>query len=218
MSRKLNAPEMDYKTIHHSSIVTYLKVICMSFRKAQVSRPIAYLTIMKRILKDSLGVFLLKGWKQTDKEKIVLVDDYIIHEVIKIHSESFQDKNEKDIIKYSKSSRKIFYVAKSHEGVVGYCIYYLKPVISSSGFKKQAVICSIATDRNFRGKGVGKKLLKESIKEMRLNKISSIILYVSKNNVPAIRLYEKMGFVTTGQIENICGQKKKCYKMELRLV
>ena len=53
---------------------------------------------------------------------------------------------------------------------------------------------------------------------MRLNKISSIILYVSKNNVPAIRLYEKMGFVTTGQIENICGQKEKCYKMELRLV
>jgi [ribosomal protein S18]-alanine N-acetyltransferase len=189
----------------------------MSFRKAQVSRPIAYLTIMKRILKDTLGVFLLKGWKQTDKEKIVLVDDYIIHEVIKIHSESFQDKNEKDIIKYSKSSRKIFYVAKSHERVVGYCIYYLKPVISSGGFKKQAVICSIAIDRNFRGKGIGKKLLKESIKEMRLNKISSIILYVSKNNVPAIRLYEKMGFLTTGQIENICGQKEKCYKMELKL-
>ena len=190
----------------------------MSFRKAQVTRPIAYLTGMKRVLKDILGVFLLKGWKQTDKENIVPVDDYIIPEVIKIQSESFQDKSEKDIIKYSKSSRKIFYVVKSHDRVVGYCIYYLKPVISSRGFKKQSVIYSIATDRNFRGKGFGKKLLKESIKEMRLNKISSIILYVSKNNVPAIRLYEKTGFVTIGQIENVCGQKEKCYKMELKLV
>lgn len=189
----------------------------MNFRKAQVITPTAWLKSTKRVLKDSLGVLLLNGWKQTDKENIIPVNDCIISEIIKIQSESFQDKSEKDIIKYSKRSRKIFYVAKSHEEVAGYCIYYLKPVISSRGFKRQSVIYSIATDRDFRGKGFGKELLKESIKEMRLNKISSVILYVNKSNVPAIRLYEKAGFVTIGQIRNICGQEE-CYKMELKLI
>lgn len=190
----------------------------MGFRKDQVNKPTAYFVNMKRVLRDILGVFLLKGWEQNDKKNIVLVDKFIIPDILKIQSEEFPNKNEKEIITYSKRSRKIFYVIKSQKEVVGYCIYYLKPIISSKGFKKQSVIYSIATDRNFRRKGFGEKLLKESIEEMKLNKISSILLYVSSNNAPAIRLYEKIGFVIIDQIENICGHKEKCYKMELKLI
>nr|WP_269849301.1 GNAT family N-acetyltransferase [Methanosarcina horonobensis] len=134
-----------------------------------------------------------------------------------MQSEEFQSKNEKDIIKYSKYSRETFYVIKSQNKVIGYCIYYLKPTVSFKGFKKQAVIHLIVIDRNFRGKDFAERLLIESIKEMKLNKISSILLYVNVNNVPAIRLYEKTGFVVVEQTENICGQKEKCYKMELKL-
>jgi [ribosomal protein S18]-alanine N-acetyltransferase len=36
------------------------------------------------------------------------------------------------------------------------------------------------------------ELLKKSIREMRLNRIASVLLYV--NNIPAIKLYEKLGF------------------------
>jgi len=53
---------------------------------------------------------------------------------------------------------------------------------------------------------------------MRLNRISSILLYVSVTNVPAIKLYEKMGFVIIKQTENVCGQNEMCYKMELQLI
>nr|WP_243684968.1 N-acetyltransferase [Methanosarcina barkeri] len=49
-------------------------------------------------------------------------------------------------------------------------------------------------DRNFRRKGFGEKLLEESIQEMRLNKIASVLLYVNVNNTSAIKLYEKLGF------------------------
>lgn len=170
------------------------------------------------MLKNIFGPFLLKGWKQLDKENVALVDDNVIPEILKIQCEGFRNKNEKEIIKYSKRFKEIFYIIKSQNKVVGYCIYYLKPTISLKGLKKQSVIYSIATDRNFRGKGFAKRLLKESIREMKLNKISSILLYVNENNAPAIRLYEKIGFVIIGQTENICGQKEKCYKMELKLV
>ena len=82
-----------------------------------------------------------------------------------------------------------FYVIKSQDKVIGYCTYYLKPTLSLKGFEKQSIINSIAIDSNFRYKGFAKRLLKESIEEMKLNGISSILLYVDINNQPAIRLY-----------------------------
>jgi ribosomal-protein-alanine N-acetyltransferase len=101
---------------------------------------------------------------------------------------------------------------------VGYCIYYLKPVLSPKGFKKKSVIYSISIDKNFRRKHYGENLLKESIKEMKLNGVSSILLYVNMENLPAIRLYEKIGFKKIKEIKDICGPKEACYEMELRIL
>ncbi len=124
----------------------------------------------------------------------------------------------KKLIKYSKNSRNIFYVIKNRDKVVGYCIYYLKPTVSLKDFKKQCVICSIATDRIFRGKGFAERLLNESIEEMKLNGTSSIILYVNINNQPAIQLYKKIGFREVKTVKNVCGHTEICYEMELELV
>ncbi|WP_269849246.1 hypothetical protein [Methanosarcina horonobensis] len=41
----------------------------MEFGGNQVTRLTVYLLSIKRILRDSLGTLLLKGWKQLDKEK-----------------------------------------------------------------------------------------------------------------------------------------------------
>ena len=106
---------------------------------------------------------------------------------------------------------------KSQDKIAGYCAYYLKPELSFRGLRKKSVIHSIATDNKFRGKGYGRKLLEESIKEMKLNGIYSILLYVNVKNIPAIKLYEKMGFQIIKKTEDICGQNEKCYIMELTL-
>ncbi|AKB47388.1 GCN5-related N-acetyltransferase [Methanosarcina sp. Kolksee] len=53
---------------------------------------------------------------------------------------------------------------------------------------------------------------------MRLNGISSILLYVNTENFPAIGLYEKMGFKIIKEIKDICGSKETCYEMELRIL
>ena len=181
------------------------------------TKPGLYLRGVKYMLRDTTGNIYIKGWTQIEKENVETANDITLPEVLRIQAEGFEKERKREIIKYFKKSRKIFYVIKNQNKVIGYCIYYLKPAFPSRGFKKRAVIYSIAIDSKFRNKGFGRKLLEESIREMKLNKVLSIALYVNVNNIPAIRLYEKSGFLTVKKVENICGQKEKCYKMELKL-
>lgn len=171
----------------------------------------------KRLLQDTAGSLLVKQWKLIEKKDIVSFEDSMLPDVLRIQLDGFENGNEEKLIKYSKKSRNIFYVIKNKDKIVGYCVYYLKPVLSLRGFEKQSVISSIATDKNFRGRGFAERLLKGSIEEMKVNGISVILLYVNVNNLPAIRLYEKTGFRIIKQVENICGQNEKCYQMGLRL-
>ncbi|WP_440944934.1 GNAT family N-acetyltransferase [Methanosarcina sp. T3] len=181
------------------------------------AKPDLYLRGLKKTLWDTAGFFLLKGWEQTEKENIETVDDTMLPEILRIQVEGFKNERQGDIIRYSKKFRNVFYVIKNQDQVIGYCIYHLKPAFSSRGFEKKAVVYSIAIDSKFRNKGFGRKLLEESIREMKLNGVLSILLYVNVNNTPAIKLYRKTGFFIVKEVENICGENEKCYKMELKL-
>jgi len=181
------------------------------------ARPDLYIRGLKKTVLDTAGFFLLKGWEQIEKENIETVDDTMLPEILRIQAEGFKNERQGDIIKYSKKFRNVFYVIQSQDEVIGYCIYHLKPVFSSSGFEKKSVVYSIAIDSKFRNKGFGRKLLEESIKEMKLNRVLSILLYVNVNNTPAINLYRKTGFFIVKEVENICGENERCYKMELKL-
>lgn len=169
-------------------------------------------------MRDATGAHLLKKWKSIEKKDVVSVNETMLPEVIRIQAEAFDSKNQKNLIKYSKKLAKIFYVIKIQDKIIGYCSYYLKPELSFKGLRIRSIIYSTAIDDNFRGKGYGRKLLEESIKEMKLNRIYSILLYVNIKNTPAIKLYEKMGFQIIEKTENVCGQNEKCYIMELKLL
>lgn len=178
---------------------------------------ISSLESFKKLMRITTGVYLLKEWKSIEKEDIVSVDDTMLPEIRRIQEEAFDAKNQENLIKYAKKLRKIFYVIKSQDKIAGYCSYYLNLELSSRGLRKKSVIYSITTDNKFRGKGYGRKLLEESIKEMKLNGIYSILLYVDVKNIPAVNLYEKMGFQILEKTKEICGQNEKCYLMELKL-
>ncbi|PVX49857.1 acetyltransferase (GNAT) family protein [Balneicella halophila] len=65
-------------------------------------------------------------------------------------------------------------------------------VINKTGMKgyiPENILVYIATHKNIRGKGIGKKLITEVIEKTE----GDIALHVEKNN-PAIFLYEKVGF------------------------
>jgi ribosomal-protein-alanine N-acetyltransferase len=176
------------------------------------------LIIPNRILRETAGAFHLRQWKQTEKENIVSIEDSMLPEIFRIQADGFKHKNQEKIIRYSNNFRKTFYVFIEQDKVAGYCLYYVKPVLSFRGFEKQSVISEIAIDSNFRGRSFAKKLLKESIEEMKLNRVSSILLYVNIKNQPAISLYEKFGFRNTRELKNVCGPGETCFEMELRLV
>jgi ribosomal-protein-alanine N-acetyltransferase len=131
------------------------KVICIDIPKVQLKFA-QLLTSFRRLVEDASRSLFLINWKQVDKENVVSVENFMIPEILKIHAEGFQYKNEKDIIRYSKMLKKTFYVIKSQDKPVGYCIYYIKPVLSPGRFKKKAVIRSIAIDKNFRNRGLAK--------------------------------------------------------------
>lgn len=59
-------------------------------------------------------------------------------------------------------------------------------------------ITNIAIDPDFRKHGLGQKLVAEMIVEAVKNNIHQMTLEVRKSNIPAIKLYEKMGFEIAG--------------------
>ena len=58
-----------------------------------------------------------------------------------------------------------------------------------SGYIPENILVYIATHKDFRGKGLGKKLMQEAINFAK----GDIALHVEANN-PAKHLYEKLGF------------------------
>jgi ribosomal-protein-alanine N-acetyltransferase len=181
------------------------------------NRLIEYLMNFRKLLLETSGILLLRQWKQTEKENIVTIEEPMLPEVLRIQAEGFKKSSQDKLIRYSKKFKKVFYIIKNEDKIAGYCMYYPKPTVSFRGFEKQAVISSIAIDKDYRGKGLAEKLLIASIGEMKLNKVSSILLYVNVNNLPALKLYEKMGFQKTKEIKDICGQNERCYEMILKI-
>jgi [ribosomal protein S18]-alanine N-acetyltransferase len=200
-----------------NQLILNFKSDCMGLTKVQVTSTV-YLISFERLVQDIVTTLYIRRWKQVKKENVVSIEDSMLPEIIRIQSEGFENNSHNGIRRYSKRMRKFFYVIKNHDLGVGYCIYYIRPVVSIKGFKKKSVIYSISIDRSFRRKGYGEKLLKESIKEMRLNGVSSILLYVNEKNLPAKRLYEKIGFRINAEIKDICGPKEMCYEMELKIL
>ena len=58
---------------------------------------------------------------------------------------------------------------------------------------------NIAVAESFRGNGIGIHLLKNMVSYLKDLKVKSVFLEVSSSNLPARKLYEKMGFVPQGE-------------------
>ena len=64
-------------------------------------------------------------------------------------------------------------------------------------------IINIAVDKNYQGQGIGKKLIQYVIDNTKAEKI---MLEVKENNIPAIKLYESMGFKEIHRRPNYYGE------------
>ena len=78
-------------------------------------------------------------------------------------------------------------------------------IIGFAGFKKTldtADIMNIVVRKDFRNKKIGKKLLSTLIKKAKEQDIKTIFLEVNSKNLPALKLYENIGFKKIGVRKN----------------
>jgi len=92
------------------------------------------------------------------------------------------------IDKYLQNKDNYCFVLENKNGkVVGYCR------LDSDGDKNYTI--SIAIDPNYHKKGLGAKLLRESLREVKKIKKDAVVLAeIKKDNIPSIKLFEKCNF------------------------
>ncbi len=83
-----------------------------------------------------------------------------------------------------------FALAKDGDEVIGYC-----GIVDVS---KEGNISTFAVREDYRGKGIGKMLFGHIISYAKEQKMEFITLEVRKTNVPAIKIYEGLGFKVLG--------------------
>ncbi len=65
----------------------------------------------KRLIRDTVGAFLIRNWKQTEKENVMPIEDFMLPEVLRIQGEGFENQRHDKLIKYSKNFKKIFFIS-----------------------------------------------------------------------------------------------------------
>ncbi len=91
----------------------------MGLTQVQVTLSV-YLMSFERWVRNIIGTLFIQRWRQMEKENVVPVEYSMLSEVIRIQYEGFENKNRDEVRRYSKRMRKIFYVIKSQDQVVGY--------------------------------------------------------------------------------------------------
>lgn len=124
--------------------------------------------------------------------------------LIETNSISVNTLTQQDLNSMQKDKNYKIYVAKFNDEIVGFIVLQLTDEVN---------IISIAVKSEFRNIGVGGKLIKKAESCAKLNKLSTLSLEVSKNNITAYLLYEKCGFKLRRTRKNYYADKSDCLEM-----
>ncbi len=91
-----------------------------------------------------------------------------------------------------------FYVAEAGGKVVGYVMSRVEfgaPYVVEGSIVKKGHIVSIAVLEGYRRRGIGRRLMENALRSLKeVYECKEVYLEVRVSNLPAIRLYEKLGF------------------------
>ncbi len=142
----------------------------------------------------------------------VIIRDYEVKDfkdIVEIDAEAFGNRNPVyDAYVYITFGSDLI-VADIGGKVVGY--------IALVDYGRDAKIMSFAVRRNFRGRGIGSKLLKTAIERCRRRGKERVLLEVRVSNTVAQRLYKKNGFKIIDVIPNYYNDGEDAYLMALDL-
>ncbi|UKS27317.1 GNAT family N-acetyltransferase [Paenibacillus sp. HWE-109] len=103
----------------------------------------------------------------------------------------FEEETEKDYSNYIGNPDQIIYLALVNNRVVG-------QVILKRNWNKYAYVEDIKVDKQYRGRGVGRKLIEQAKRWTKDGGMPGIMLETQSNNVRACKFYESCGFVIGG--------------------
>ena len=112
----------------------------------------------------------------------------LISEIVNLHNKVWE--NSTGIIDLLKNSSRCFYV-RQNKVLVGYAF------VEEDRARGFAELQDLAVSRGFRGKGIGKSLVKAA-----MNHYACIKLIARADNKPLVRLYKDFGFTVEYRIEN----------------
>jgi len=96
-----------------------------------------------------------------------------------------------------------YFVAKENEKIVVSCYICIIPNLTRGG-KSIGFIENVITDMEYRGRGIGKKIMEMAIKYAKDNNCYKAVLQSGNKRIAAHQLYEKLGFN---------GESKKAYEL-----
>ena len=111
-----------------------------------------------------------------------------------------------------------FVVAEISGKIVGYIMCKMEHGFSNFkklGFVKKGHVVSIAVLDEYRKKGIGNALVKESVNGVKLRKCDEFYLEVRCSNNEAVRLYEKYGFIIKQQLNAYYRDGEDAYLMAI---
>ena len=127
----------------------------------------------------------VRNFTQKDK-KMVSKLYYELHPV-----EEKENKEKGLLVPIEKSKIKsILLVAEENKEIVGFILAHFVQY----GFFRYGTIDEFYVKKEFRGRGIGKKLIKEVMRKLQRMNVKMIIVGTEKENKGAIKLYKKVGF------------------------
>ena len=132
--------------------------------------------------------------------------------LMRIEEESFQDERfSRNLLELFVSEDEFEAVVCETEGkVVGYAAAYLEPEVRTR-------VLSLAVDKEHRGLGIGRMLMRRIEEGARSSGSLEITLEVRITNVPAVRLYLMEGYEIRGTVADYYGKGQHAFYMEKRL-
>jgi ribosomal-protein-alanine N-acetyltransferase len=112
-------------------------------------------------------------------------------------------------LEYFRRCPELFLVARHARRIGGYIITCTGP--------KEAELVSIAVDPRDRLRGLGQAMLDETLAQLRSHRVSTWWLMVATSNAPAIRFYERYGFVRKRRTKRYYGAGRDAWRMKFKL-
>jgi ribosomal-protein-alanine N-acetyltransferase len=139
-------------------------------------------------------------------------DPISLNEILEIERNAFEKKEtfpKEYFLELSKKWPDGFLVAKLDREIVGYAI--------GEKDKDSGLIISVAVKKEWRRRGIGKRLVEKLLENFKKEGMKIVFLHVREENREAINFYQALGFRIIELVENYYSNGENAYLMEKTL-